>query len=262
MPRRSPIIFWLLLAATLALNLLAVFGLFRNAQGQQETLTLFLSLAYGQLSLACVWAMQKRELAKTRWLAPVSLSLFISVIFTWAATIDSGKFDMEGFATISCLLLFHVGLLLVLLWLAIPRRWIVLGTTFSKERRQFSTLQLLVLMTCVGVFLSLFRAAGRWDGEWLNLATFCFANLVLFCGTLGLLQARGALPLRLAVCTLLAIGIAAIANWTQLALAGEINVWAFFVIQVVVLVLWLSCYMPTQSASSTDSESTLPLGIA
>src|SRR4051812_11313907 len=57
MQDRTTPIFWLLLAATLLVDLLAVVLVFGDNQRNHQVFVLYLSLAYGQLSLLCVWTL-------------------------------------------------------------------------------------------------------------------------------------------------------------------------------------------------------------
>jgi hypothetical protein len=262
MPHRSPIIFWLLLAATLVLDVVAVCGLFETGLGGVNAIALFLSVAYGQLSLLCVWAVVERKSMKTRWLVPIGAALVASFVMTLADTSDRGRLDLETLLTITCIFLLHVGPLLVLFWFVIPTAWISPRAGLEGRRRQFSTFQLLILMTGVAIFLSALRATHRFEGEWINIATFCLANVILLIGMLTLLQMRWPVPLRIAACMSLAISISAIANWTKFALADQLNVWIFFIVQGVVLTAWLTMWLPARGTSNVDPESMLPLGIA
>jgi hypothetical protein len=262
MPRRSPIVFWLLLAATAAIDLLATSALFENGVGGEQAFTLYLSLAYGQLGLLCVWSVADHDSMSTRWLAPVSAALLVSVVLTLSDVSNTNQFDLESLATISCIVSLHVGSSLVLLWFVIPSSWTSRCAKVVARRGQFSMFQLIILMTCVAVFLSILRASDELVGEWVNVATFCFANVALLCGTLAFFQTRWLLPLRIAACALLAIGISAIVYWAQCAFADSLNPWVFYLVQAVVIVLWLCTCFANDDTSSADPESMLPLGIA
>src|SRR5262245_61250675 len=105
--RYLPVNFWLLLAATVSLDLVATYELFDS--GNNEATALFLGMAYGQISLLCVWAVAERSRTKARWLAPVGAAMVVVCVMTWGDAIGRGHFAWDFFATITCLLMIYIG---------------------------------------------------------------------------------------------------------------------------------------------------------
>lgn len=115
MPRRSPVIFWLLLAATISVDAVATYWIFDN-ESNTAAMTLYLALAFGQLSMLCEWAVLFHTVLGLRWLVPFVAGLPIALLMTFAA----GEPGPDALFAYMSLMWVHVALILLVLWILKP----------------------------------------------------------------------------------------------------------------------------------------------
>jgi hypothetical protein len=155
MTQRSPVIFWLLLAATLAVYAVAVSTLSAyRVFGERFSGTaaaLFDALSFGQLSLVsmgAVFAPRGRRWVGLLWL--VAAVFGVATITAWLA-----NFRVWETAAVYG---GHVTALTLLLWIIKQTRlWHGTGPTQPLTKWQFSLAQLLILMTVVAAVISSLR---------------------------------------------------------------------------------------------------------
>ena len=255
-PFRSPIIFWLLVAATLAVNAVATYELSQTQNAQ--VVALFTGLMYGQFSLLCVWVVADRRSGKLRLGAPLLAALIAALLISSTGAAGSGELDWPMVIGLTVTFSLHTGVLWGLLWFFAPAAWVSGRGQVGKRQRQFSTLHLLILMTVVAVVLSLLRVNSDPEG-WIIAASFTLTNAILLFGVLVTMHSPWHLMLRAAGSLALAAGIGWICEWTQFALADWMDAPAFFIVQAIVLIAWLATCLPKQHVSGLESEPMRPL---
>ena len=244
--QRSPVIFWLLLAATVSVDAVAVFWLFDSRGGEShiEAATLYTALAFGQLSVICAWVVLTYARIGIRWLVPFFAGLPIALIMEHTIT--------NRLSTYTTLAWTHVALVLLSLWLLKPTRTFAGASDHSNQPSwQFSISHLLVLMTCVAVLTVVLRNADILVDEPASVVFFTIGNAILLIAIVAGTQTRWPWPLRLTASLGVAIIIAGICEWTQTAFADEINSFAFNLIQALVIWSWLEQMRP---APATELE--------
>jgi hypothetical protein len=248
MPHRSPQYFALLLIATIYVDMMAIVWLY-SERFSPPAATFYLSLAYAHVSILCVWTLVLRSRARLRWLAPFVAGLIIAAIVTYSARRDSGHRPAELLFVFTALMWLHVALIAPVLWLLLPTRLVANYSGRTPERPwQFSLLHLLALMTGVPILIVVVSNAKPLFSDISKLVSFPMANALLLFGALAAQSASRFWPFRLAASIAFALGLAAIAEWTQLALADETSSFAFFVIQIIVIWAWLEVLRPRPAA--------------
>jgi hypothetical protein len=153
MPQRSPIVFWLLVAATLCVDAVA-WTAAKSPHGPHWEL-IFDALAVGQLGVVCIWStLRAKTNAATRvfpWIAVVIASL-------------AGSYfgEVENVWEIAPYYGLYVALLLMALWLLVR-------TTYGKGRIgsalewKYSVAQLLIVMTVASLLAGALRGSGIFE---------------------------------------------------------------------------------------------------
>jgi hypothetical protein len=141
MPNRSSIVVWLLLAATISVNLV-VYSWMRAASFSSLIFIVYFALLVSQLSVVCIWSAMRSSFRVLRFIAPVA-AVFASA-GAFGLVRANGAMDILPYFGI------HAAMLLAVLWIsrrsAYWRRQSGMDTEW-----QFSIAHLLVLMTVVGV---------------------------------------------------------------------------------------------------------------
>ena len=238
MPPRSPIIFWLLLAATVCIDVLAWMAV--EAPRGPYWAVVFDALVIGQLSVIGIWSALR--LTKSVW---TRILPWLAVILASAA---SGPFGgsphvWNGLPYYGL----HVALLLTALW-PFERTSFWRRRTGSKSEWKYSLAQLLVAMTMVAVLGAAIRHHQLFDDPWPEIAIFICGNVVVAAASVvGWSLSRHAL-IRLAggLGVALLLGLAVSLTFTALSAPGEIPppivVFIFsshYLIQAVVLGVWI-----------------------
>jgi hypothetical protein len=261
MPARSHMMVGLLAAATICVDLLTIYWVFESQFTGEEQLSLFLALAFAQLSAVCVWAMSDRGNAAKRWIWPPVAGFAVALLITVADSGDRNRLDWEEFLAFIGFVAVHLVIVLTMLWFITPRQWLSKLLPNREHKRQFTTLHLLVLMTGTAILLTILRDNGRLDNDQASIATFGVTNAILLFAVLAILQTSWPMALRATSCLAIAIAMGAICEWMHLAFAGDLHLWAYFLIQAIVLVLWLEiAILPTngdkRATAATASLST------
>lgn len=245
MQQRSPVIFWLLLAATLSVDAVATYWICEIGD-QAASATLFIGLAFGQLSVLGAWAVLFRTRVGLRWLVPLVFGLLVALIFTYArASRFSGRPTLVLFYSYTGLMWAHVTLVLALLWLLKPTR--IFASYFDRSGQrpwQFATKHLLMLMTSLSILMVVLGRAELLVDETANVVSLVIDNSLLLVAAVAATQAKWPWPLRLVASLSVAIIVAGICEWIRLAFASELNSFAFNLIQAIVLWSWLELMRP------------------
>ncbi len=257
MPQRSPVTFWLLLAATLAVYAVAISWV---ASGPFPTpvhaWAIFDALTFGQLSLICIWSALRP--VKTAWsrIAPIAAVPLAAVLV--AAVVQDPVAFWTGFSVYLFYYGLCAGLLLAVLWfLRRTRFW---QRRFGTPRVwQFSLAELLIVMTAVAVLATAMRDTPFLGGDgWLAIAfivssvAIALANVLIWSLSIHwLLRLSGAtsIALILGVVLALATGFEPI---VARIIGGDL------LIQSVVLSIWLGAGVILPAACEATAGETPP----
>src|SRR5687768_14057010 len=149
----SRVIFWLLLAATLCVDVVAVS--WSRMVTLQHSETVYFGLIWGQLGLICIWASCASR-GFWRWLAPFAFSLAAS---SWAGFVTgkTGKISEQP-AEIAIIYFAHSATQAAVLLIVL---WFISQTSFGQKLRvhpaagrwRFSVKQLLAFMTAFAILI-------------------------------------------------------------------------------------------------------------
>jgi hypothetical protein len=253
MSRRSPIIYWLLLAATISVDAVATAWIFDN---EFDPMTLYIALAFGQLSSLCAWAVLLHTRVGLRWPVPFVAGFPIAFVMSWARS----QYEVDTLFSFTGLMWVHVAIILSLLWLLRPTRIFADLSGRSNQRPwQFAVRHLLVLMTCLAILIVVLQRGEVLVDATVAVVSLMIGNAILLIAIIAATQARWPWPLRLAASLGAAIIIAGICEWTQAAFADEISSFAFNIIQAIVIWSWIEVIGPRRSAEVANADKPQPL---
>ena len=156
MQQKSPAIFWLLLAATLAVDAVAVSWICMTTL--EEAGNVYFALVCSQVSVVCVSSSFSPVRGHRRWMWPWVVSVAVAAATTWLAP-DRGDV-YQSFLLYLSLWLPQAALLVAILWLLqrtpIAQRW---GYSNGQSNWQFSVAHLLIIMTACAILLVILRLA-------------------------------------------------------------------------------------------------------
>jgi hypothetical protein len=143
MNNRSPVIFWLLMIATISVDLIAL-GLVGLLGRANEISSLVFGLAFSQLSAVSIWIVFAAPPGQRRWIIAAAAVAIAALAIAFTET-GSVVFGAAGISAT------HLVTLIVMLWVirAAERR------RRDSAESQFSVKNLLVLMTIVAVVAAL-----------------------------------------------------------------------------------------------------------
>jgi hypothetical protein len=239
MPHRSSrIIFWLLLAATLSVDLVSLFWI-AASKFRGTSATLFMGLAYGQLSALCVWAIVSQKTVGLRWIVPFVVGLAAGLFAAEAERPGSPEKWDEDIAFIG-LFWVHVVVAIVALWSLKPTSLVRDGgARIHTGAWRFSTKNLMVLMTVTAVLVALLGRNRLLSGDWGWVVSLAVGNVAMLLVAIGLHRARLHRIFRFAGVCATALLIGAAWKWSGFVIGGGMNLIAFYLIQAVVVWLWL-----------------------
>jgi hypothetical protein len=217
--QRNPVLAVLLLAATLALDAVAITWLAR-AGVESAAAYLYDALVSAQLALACLWAVFAAKRIVRGWLAIIGAVAI--------ATICEMRLTGESFPEAAATYLFYAVLLSIALWvLKRSSLWQRISVTKTSVWH-YSTALLLAMTTAVAVLIVLVRKSGiLFDAmpTWRLIAILTAGDVLLVLATVVLWARRSILPMRLAaVCaTAIAIGFIEVACGVSGALGTELT---------------------------------------
>ncbi|HEY3393422.1 MAG TPA: hypothetical protein VGK58_11995 [Lacipirellulaceae bacterium] len=235
MPQRSPINFWLLLAATICVD--AVLMASKYAEAHRHIGSFFVALVFGQLSALCVWASFASRQQFVRAMVPFAFSIAAALWMGLARPRSVPQISFEQLVlAYSGLWLTHAAGLMSLLWALkrtkYGRRW-----SYPVEAGiwQFSIKHMLVVMTTLAVLIFILRSADLIQEGWLWVVILIANNVGLALGCVLIQGTAWHVVVRLAAIAAVALLFAAlpyvIRNWA--------GVFAENLIHAFVLFLWL-----------------------
>lgn len=172
MNKRSPVIFWLLLVATLAVDLIAWSSL--DALGRARELEgIVFALVFGQLSVIGMWIVFTTPRGP-RHLIVGAMAIVIAALALFSAEPDSAEPDL-GVLGAAAFVATHLITLAMLLWVvrAAARR------QRATAEAQFSVKNLLVLMTVVSVVAALLGGVTVVQQRWAWIFHFLGNNVAV-----------------------------------------------------------------------------------
>jgi hypothetical protein len=241
MQQRSPVIFWLLLAATAVVDAVVVCWIFGDPRSEL-TGEPYYGLAFSQLSLLCAWVVLFRSRVGVGWIVPFIAGFLAALGEFWPYARDNVRVragqvytvapDWEQLASLAAMMWAHVILILLLLWLLKPTRLCRAFSCPTGERHwQFATRHLLIVMTCLAALLVVMRQSNISRDDVTLLITVPVMNATLFVAVLATAQAKWPWPIRLAASLAAALAIAGLCNWIpdslNLYLIQSITIWAW-----------------------------------
>jgi hypothetical protein len=238
MPQRSPIIFWLLFAATLCVDAVAIDWSRRasfETEGELFAGAFWYALATGQLSLVAIWSVMA---AKRRIVAVVASIAAVAIVAYFAPYYEVANFadNVTWYGT-------HVLGLTLVLWLL---RRTALWRRFRAEptkRWQFSLAHLVMLMTVIAVLLvfARFTIVFQMLTPAVLVPPFIIDILLAITTVMLAVSAKPAI-LRIALIAAVAISLGmlqiALLHWVE-PMAMSHTVIPALLIQAAVLVIWL-----------------------
>jgi hypothetical protein len=172
--QRSPVIFWLLLAATLAIDAVSMSNAFHRPSNTTWVIA-YDALVAGQLSALSIWASLRR--CKNFWtrVAPVAAVLVAAAVV--------GLFGKPPFVDVLPYYGLQVAAIMAIVWM-LDRTSFWQWRTGSSAKWQYSVFELLVLMTVVAMLATTLRATDWFSGSrWINLAFICGSVSLAVAGT-------------------------------------------------------------------------------
>jgi hypothetical protein len=255
MPQRSPINFWLLLAATICVDAVTMVLMYAGAQ---EPASLFIAMVFAQISALCVWALFSRGQQLARLISPFALAIAAALWMGLSSPRYWPDISFEQITLAHCgLWLTHAAGLMSLLW-ALKRTTYARRWNFRVDTGvwQFSIKHLLIVMTTVAVLIFILRSADLIHEVWMFVVVLIANNggLALACVLIQGTAWHAILRLAAiaAVAVLFGALLHALGNWDDAFVANLIHAFVLF--------LWLEVggILPARgpaSAIATDGAS-------
>jgi hypothetical protein len=227
--RSSQVNFWLLLAATLAVDALA-FGWVTASQSPGGEV-LFDALSFSQISVACIWWMLGASRRYWSFIVPIAVA-------TVAMFVESSQ--LGAYSIVDAMALFgsHIVAVTAALWVVSRMPWYRRrsGST-DRPAWQFSVAQFLVVMTLLAVLIVVLKKSELIRDVWAVAGLVIVGNVVLATGAVFIWQLDRHALVHLAMMLAVAF-VVAVPN--SLLLPGFFGSYAaYFVIQTLVIWLWL-----------------------
>jgi hypothetical protein len=252
MPKRSPVIFWLLLAATICVDLAAIVWI-DHQPDRIRSASIYFGLVFGQLSALTVWAILRPTKVGVRWFTPFIAATAFATI--WPTMLQGPHPDGAVYVFLGLLSLHVVGAMLAV-WLIRPTRLLIRWTNADPSRCwQFGIGHLLALMTGLAVLLVILGRAVPLLDEARNTSTLLIANIVLLLAALASVEKFRFVLFSLAASLGAAIAIAAVCDFLKIAFASELSLFLLGLIQAFVLWCWCVALIPPRDSSSVVAES-------
>lgn len=242
MPQRSAIIFWLLLAATLSVD--AVVFSWMASEPYPDPLyavVTFDALILGQLSVVCIWS--TITVTTNLWVRLAPIVAVVTAALLTATLVDEPVMLSSSFTNHLAYYGLHVALLVTSIWL-LQRTEFWRRRSGASREWQYSIAHLLIAMTVVAVLAAAMRNSVFFsEDRWINIAFAC-SSVGLTVAVVSLWSLSWHWLLRLAG----ALGFAVLLGFA-FALALVVasndrlapNVGAHYLLQVIVLSIWLGC---------------------
>ena len=250
---QSPVIFWLLLSATLSVDAVAIYWVHLDGTAPNVGV-LFESLCFSQLSVVAIWTVFAARNQATAAAVLAGTTLLAAAITGWFFEIPLA--EMLAFLGTD------VTLIVIFLWILKHTKWWQRALPSRLQTWQFSVGHLLALMTIVAVLVTLFQR-----GEILRTIPFAVAaDLAMNCGlALAAVFVWGKLwrlPIRLT----LIVGIAVLfgfAGWGSVLWFGNptnpsgdelLQSLAGGIIQILVIIVWMELGQIIPPATNGDGH--------
>jgi hypothetical protein len=237
MPQRSPVIFWLLVAATLAVDAVVVSWAYAGSLDRVEAL--YFGLVCGQISIVGIWACFSTAPRWWQWLtSPVAAfiaALLTVLLYERGQTYgmdDAFELGMVYFSLWTVQLLLVIGGVWFLRHTSLGERW---GHCAPIGRWQFSLKHLLAIMTFTPIALVAVKETRSIGDVWLPLVLWTLNNAILAVAAAIVHMARFHPVVRLASLAALAIAFGLFLEGINLGPESM----AINLIQASVVFLWL-----------------------
>ena len=235
MSRHTPLIFVLLLAATLSVD--AVVAYVDWSRHSSDALDLYVritlfALMFGELGVASIWAVFSRGAWSVRWGLPAAATLFAGWLTADRGLSLADTLGLWGsYALVTS----------IVLWaLKHTSTWRRLARYPAGPRWQFGVKHVLLLMTIIGTIIVAWRAGELFQNSWNEVVFLVVGSTAIVAGATFIRQLRIHFMLRLAALLALGLAIGVLASWTNwIHLRSWTEAAAFFLIQAVVLAAWL-----------------------
>jgi hypothetical protein len=234
MRQRSPIIFLLLLAATLAVDSVAASWAYRATLDQAGNI--YFGLVCSQISVVCIGSSFSLASSHQRWTGPLAVSVIFAALTTSLLHDPGGAY--QNFLVYLSLWLPQAAVLIVALWFLqqgpIAKRW---GSPTSRGNWQFSVGHLLIMMTACASLLVILKLAEQMHAYWVDLAAWIANNIAVAVAALFIYVRRwhGFLRLGATLGVSLVFGL-----WIQTSTQGHPDALFVNLIQAIVLFVWLA----------------------
>lgn len=156
MPHRSPIIFWLLLAATLAVDVTVLRAAHEQSVSSGFLTVVIYALIVSQLSVVCIWSALRIKPTTVTRTAPICAVAVVSLVTARFTPMPSSLHGWTVYANYLGYFGLHAVALLASLWL-LQRTNYWQQRTGVKRTLQFSLAHILVVMTVAAVLAALSR---------------------------------------------------------------------------------------------------------
>jgi hypothetical protein len=235
MQHRS-LIFWLLLAATLAIDSVSVSWVCLTTLDQAGNL--YFGLVCSQISVVCIACCLSLKRGPWRWIAPCLLSIAVAAFTTWLRQREDTDEAYQELLLYLSLWLPQVAILLFLLWLvrqtSLADRWDLRN---DRTSWQFSMGHLLTTMTASAILLAILRLAEEMHQFWAQLAAWTINNVTLAIAALMICTTHWYGLLRLGAIVGVSLVLAVIIGvFTE----GHPDSILVNIIQVIILFSWLT----------------------
>jgi hypothetical protein len=255
MTQRTPILFWLLLAATLSVDAVVTAWIIDDIR-QPTAITTFIAMGYAQVSILSDWAVLAHPTIRMRWVVPFGVGLAIALIITLVEMPHrlGSEFDWQQLLAFTSLMWVHVAAVCLFLWLLKPTRLFANYSVRSSQRSwRFTTIHLLILLPCLPLLIIVFKnsaivTSGITARGIVEFVAWVFGNTALLIAIAVIVQRTWMWVWRLAACAGAAMAIGLFLNWAIPVLSRDFNTVAFSLIQALVIWAWLETLQPRSGA--------------
>lgn len=236
MKEQSSIVFWLLLAATICIDVIAAVWVYAATLNRSEVL--YYGLSCGQLSVLCIWVAFRARSQYWWWLPPAAVVLLVAVL-------SYGLFDSAAMRDVvpreialanAGLLLSQAALLLSVLWViqqtAIAQAWM----PSDSARWRFSLKQVFIVMTSTAIILISLRQSKLIREVPIPVLIWVVNNTILATAAVVIRTTQLHAVLRLAITVAVAIALGLV---IRLISSGQAHGVPLNLIQAIVLFTWL-----------------------
>jgi hypothetical protein len=247
MQHRTPI-FWLLLAATLAIDGFAIAWVCMTSM--DRAVNLYIGLTCSQISAVCIGCCFSSTQRRLWWIGPLVAGVSVAALTTRLRQSKDPHEVYQQFLLYLSLWLSHVAILLAILWLLRQTSYAGLrGRRNGQGNWQFSLAHLLAIMTASAILLVILRLAEYMHEFWVELAAWTANNVMLAIAALIIYLSRWHAILRFGAIVGMSLILAfAITTFTY----GDTDSMLVNIIQAIVLFIWLAVgeIVPTEEDST------------